>query len=48
MKNLASLGRFAPSGCRLHNSHRQPGVIEAQLREPAFCERHAALHGPEG
>ncbi|MFB6083180.1 MAG: DUF6775 family putative metallopeptidase [Halorientalis sp.] len=27
--------------CRLANPHRQPGVIEAQLREPAFCEAHA-------
>ncbi|SDJ58173.1 hypothetical protein SAMN05216226_105168 [Halovenus aranensis] len=28
-------------GCRLSNPHRQPGVVEAQLREPAFCDRHA-------
>ena len=27
--------------CRLSNPHRQPGVIEAQLRDPEFCERHA-------
>lgn len=27
--------------CRLHNAHRQPGVVEAQLRDPAFCETHA-------
>ena len=27
--------------CRLANPHRQPGVIEAQLREPEFCETHA-------
>jgi hypothetical protein len=32
-------------GCRLANPHRQPGVIEAQLREPAFCDEHAALYG---
>ncbi|WP_318567267.1 DUF7001 family protein [Salinigranum marinum] len=31
--------------CRLADSHRQPGVVEAQLREPAFCERHAARYG---
>lgn len=31
--------------CRLHNAHRQPGVIEAQLREPAFCETHAERYG---
>ncbi|MEM4779956.1 MAG: hypothetical protein QXG03_00085, partial [Halalkalicoccus sp.] len=28
-------------GCRLYNAHRQPELIEAQLREPEFCERHA-------
>jgi len=28
-------------GCRLSNPHRQPGVIEAQLRDPPFCDRHA-------
>jgi hypothetical protein len=28
-------------GCRLSNPHRQPGVIEAQLEEPAFCPGHA-------
>ncbi|WP_181685554.1 DUF7001 family protein [Halorhabdus salina] len=28
-------------GCRLSNPHRQPGVIEAQLREPKFCPDHA-------
>lgn len=27
--------------CRLHNPHRQPGVIEAQLRDPEFCDEHA-------
>ena len=31
--------------CRLHNAHRQPGVIDAQLREPAFCETHAERYG---
>ena len=34
-------------GCRLHDPHRQPGVIEAQLRDPAFCDRHADLYGPD-
>jgi len=30
--------------CRLHNPHRQPGVVAAQLRDPAFCPEHAALY----
>ncbi|WP_128477552.1 DUF7001 family protein [Halorussus pelagicus] len=30
--------------CRLSNPHRQPGVIEAQLRDPEFCETHAELY----
>jgi hypothetical protein len=33
--------------CRLANPHRQPGVIEAQLREPEFCGDHAALYGTD-
>ncbi|MUV51537.1 DUF7001 family protein [Haloarcula sp. CBA1122] len=28
-------------GCRLHNPHRQPGVVDAQLRGTEFCPRHA-------
>jgi hypothetical protein len=32
-------------GCRLHNPHRQPGVVEAQLRDPEFCEAHADAYG---
>jgi hypothetical protein len=28
-------------GCRLYNAHRQPELIEAQLRDPEFCEGHA-------
>jgi hypothetical protein len=32
------------AGCRLANPHRQPGVIEAQIEEPAFCPEHAALY----
>jgi hypothetical protein len=35
-------------GCRLANPHRQPGVIEAQLTDPAFCEAHAERYEPEG
>ena len=31
-------------GCRLHDAHRQPALVEAQLREPAFRERHARLY----
>ena len=34
----------ATDGCRLANPHRQPGVIEAQLRDPEFCEAHAARY----
>jgi hypothetical protein len=33
--------------CRLHNHHRQPGVIEAQLRDPPFCDRHAKRYAVE-
>ena len=32
-------------GCRLHDAHRQPAPVEARLRVPAFCERHARLYG---
>jgi hypothetical protein len=31
--------------CRLHNPHRQPGVVEAQLRDPEFCPAHAETYG---
>ena len=31
----------ADERCRLHNPHRQPDVVEAQLRDPAFCPEHA-------
>lgn len=42
---LASGEAFCDNeGCRLANPHRQPGVIEAQLREPAFCPRHAKMY----
>jgi hypothetical protein len=30
--------------CRLHNPHRQPGVVEAQLRDPEFCPAHAVRY----
>mgnify|MGYP000100221679 CR=1 FL=1 len=30
--------------CRLHDAHRQPGVVRAQLRDPTFCEAHAARY----
>ncbi len=33
------------ASCRLANPHRQPGVVEAQLREPEFCEDHEKLYG---
>ena len=32
-------------GCRLYDAHRQPALLEAQLREPAFCEAHADRYG---
>jgi len=32
--------------CRLANPHRQPGVVEAQLRDPEFCPEHAELYRP--
>jgi hypothetical protein len=32
--------------CRLHNPHRQPGVVAAQLREPEFCPAHAERYRP--
>jgi len=34
------------SGCRLANPHRQPGVVEAQLRDPEFCPAHAERYRP--
>jgi hypothetical protein len=38
-------GFCTESGCRLSNPHRQPGVIEAQLRDPPFCDRHGERYG---
>ena len=32
-------------GCRLYDAHRQPDLIEAQLRDPEFCEDHADRYG---
>ncbi|SFS76469.1 DUF7001 family protein [Halostagnicola kamekurae] len=31
--------------CRLFDAHRHEGVIEAQLRKPAFCPDHAEMYG---
>ncbi len=31
--------------CRLFNAHYQEGVIEAQLRDPEFCEIHRKQYG---
>ena len=31
-------------GCRLYNAHYQEALVDAQLREPEFCETHAALY----
>jgi hypothetical protein len=31
-------------GCRLANPHRQPGLVDAQLRDPEFCPTHAELY----
>ncbi|RQH03125.1 DUF7001 family protein [Natrarchaeobius oligotrophus] len=33
-------------GCRLFNAHYHEALIEAQLRDPSFCERHARLYEP--
>lgn len=30
--------------CRLYNAHRHPELIEAQLRDPPFCEQHTARY----
>ena len=32
-------------GCRLFNAHYHEDLIEAQLREPEFCEEHAPRYG---
>ncbi|MFC4544351.1 DUF7001 family protein [Halosolutus amylolyticus] len=34
-------------GCRLFNAHYHGDLIEAQLREPAFCDEHARLYGTD-
>lgn len=31
-------------GCRLYNAHRQPELIEAQLREPSLCAKHTEFY----
>lgn len=38
-------GFCGESTCRLANPHRQAGVVEAQLRDPPFCEEHAPRYG---
>ena len=35
---------FEREDCRLYNAHRQPELIEAQLREPHFCDQHARVY----
>jgi type IV secretory pathway protease TraF len=43
---LESGGAFCEDErCRLHDAHRQPGVLRAQLRDPPFCETHAERYG---
>ncbi|MDQ2049171.1 hypothetical protein RBH26_01605 [Natronolimnohabitans sp. A-GB9] len=32
--------------CRLYNAHYHEDLIDAQLREPAFCSEHAWLYEP--
>ncbi|WP_336325386.1 DUF7001 family protein [Halovenus sp. HT40] len=39
-------GFCVTDGCRLANPHRQPGVIDAQLRDPEFCSKHNDLYSP--
>jgi hypothetical protein len=34
-------------GCRLFDAHYQANLVEAQLREPEFCEAHEARYGSE-
>jgi len=31
--------------CLLYNAHYQERLVEAQLREPTFCDRHASVYG---
>ena len=30
----------------LYEAHRQPALVEAQLRDPEFCERYAEAYAP--
>jgi len=30
--------------CRLYNAHRQPGVVQAQLDSPEFCDEHVMYY----
>jgi hypothetical protein len=34
-------------GCALFNAHYQEPLIESQLREPPFCDRHATRYAPD-
>ena len=44
---LATGEAFCESeGCRLFDAHYQEDLVEAQLREPDFCERHADGYEP--
>lgn len=29
------------AGCRLYNAHRQPALLDSQLRDPEFCAQHS-------
>ena len=56
--HVAVLGQPAVGACRdstgssgidpeaVHDAHRQPALVEAQLRDPEFCERHAEAYDP--
>ncbi|WP_247728322.1 DUF7001 family protein [Halovivax limisalsi] len=35
-------------GCRLYNAHYHETLVEAQLRDPAFCPEHARRYDPDG
>ena len=46
-KRVAVLGQPAVvSVPGLYEAHRQPALVEAQLRDPEFCERHAEAYAP--
>ncbi|MCU4925057.1 hypothetical protein OB905_03525 [Halobacteria archaeon AArc-dxtr1] len=35
------------AGCKLYNAHYHEELIDAQLREPAFCASHTTVYGPD-